>query len=196
MKTWQRLVGRWTELVFRDRFAEVTPRIRVMRLLEEALELAQAEDVPVTDAIIILNQVYDRPKGEPSQELGGVVITLANYAETAGLDLEEAFYSEFTRIMDPAIMEKVRKRNLDGDKIGFAKPGNNDKGFIRFTGTMCSICDCRQFHTPSGVTCPNGHGGVPEAEDICARGRSCVCTDPSPNTCNAFKNPTANPAYR
>jgi len=26
---------------------------------------------------------------------------------------------------------------------------------------FCSVCGDRQFSTPSGITCPNGHGGAP-----------------------------------
>lgn len=31
---------------------------------------------------------------------------------------------------------------------------------LQATGTHCSICNLAQFHSPSGVTCPNGHGGA------------------------------------
>ncbi len=50
------------------------------------------------------------------------MVCVTAYADCAGLDCEEAFYAEFERIMDPKMMEKVRFRNLEGDKIGFAKP--------------------------------------------------------------------------
>lgn len=28
------------------------------------------------------------------------------------------------------------------------------------TGTTCSVCNAKQFNTPGGVTCANGHGGA------------------------------------
>lgn len=121
MKRWQRLVDRWTELVFRERYSEFNPKTRVLRLLEEVMELAQAENVTVEEAEIIKKQVWGRPTGEPNQELGGVMVCAAGYAAAAGLDLSKAFWSEMERIMDPVIMEKVRHRNLEGDKIGFSK---------------------------------------------------------------------------
>ena len=31
---------------------------------------------------------------------------------------------------------------------------------LQATGTHCSICNLAQFDSPSGVTCPNGHGGA------------------------------------
>lgn len=124
MKLWQRLTWRWTELVFGDRIKEAsTPRVRVLRLLEEVLELTQAEAIPEADVLTVIRQVYDKPPGEPERELGGVMITAAGYADAAGYDLEEAFWSEFERIMDPVKIEKVRHRNLEGDKIGMRKPG-------------------------------------------------------------------------
>ena len=30
--------------------------------------------------------------------------------------------------------------------------------------TFCSVCDQQQFNSPSGITCPNGHGGAPSVE--------------------------------
>ena len=31
---------------------------------------------------------------------------------------------------------------------------------LQATGTYCSVCNLAQFDSPSGVTCPNGHGGA------------------------------------
>ena len=115
---WKRLALRWTYLVFGDKIEALTPRVRTMRLLEEALELAQAEGVQSYEASIILGQVYKKPLGTPYKELGGVLVTMAAYAATADHNIDQAFMDEFEHIMDPAIMEKVRKRNLEGDKIG------------------------------------------------------------------------------
>jgi NTP pyrophosphatase (non-canonical NTP hydrolase) len=159
MQLWQSLVDRWSRLVFRERHPEITPKIRVLRVLEEALELAQAEGVTTSEAITIVDQVFSKPKGYAHQELGGVLITLAGYADTANDDLESAFWAEFRRIMDPEIMEKVRIRNLAGDKIGFERKLTNDELYeeLRLLND-CPVCGQQQFNTPSGVTCPNGHG--------------------------------------
>lgn len=32
------------------------------------------------------------------------------------------------------------------------------------TGEFCSVCNSPQFHTPSGVSCKEGHGGAPGKE--------------------------------
>ena len=31
---------------------------------------------------------------------------------------------------------------------------------LQATGTYCSVCNLAQFDSPSGITCPNGHGGA------------------------------------
>lgn len=116
---WTELVMAWSTLVFNNNIKLLTPKVRSMRLLEEALELAQAEDVTRQDAETILAQVYAKPKGYSYNELGGVLVTMAAYAGTQRWDLENVFMLEFTRIMDPVVMERVRNRNLSGDKIGF-----------------------------------------------------------------------------
>ena len=116
MKIWQKLTMRWQRLIFGD--LVLSPHVRILRLVEETFELAQAENVPEEQLLQVLRQVYDKKIGQPEQELGGVLICLAIYAETKGYDLEERFWAEFERIMDPAIMDRVRSRNLGGDKIG------------------------------------------------------------------------------
>ena len=121
MNIWSRLMANWSFIVFRERCAEITPKIRALRVLEEAIELAQSEGVTEDEVNIIRNQVFSKPPGVPYQELGGVLTTLAGYSHTSEYLLEEVFLSEFGRIMDPQIILKVRHRNLEGDKIGFEK---------------------------------------------------------------------------
>lgn len=115
---WSRVTMRWSQLVFGEKIQALTPKVRMLRLLEETLELAQAEGVNIGEVRLITDQVFKKPPGEPYKELGGVLVTMAVYAETKGYDIDCAFWDEFERIMDPVMMEKVRKRNLEGDKIG------------------------------------------------------------------------------
>lgn len=119
MIIWQTLARRWSQLVFGEHFERITPKIRSLRVLEEAMELAQSEGVTPEELQIIADQVYSKPVNpDPKKELGGVIVTLTNYADTRGYNLEESFYSEYCRILDPTIMARVRNRNLAGDKIG------------------------------------------------------------------------------
>ena len=47
------------------------------RFLEEALELVQSIGCTQSEAHQLVDYVYGRPAGEPSQEVGGVMVTLA-----------------------------------------------------------------------------------------------------------------------
>jgi hypothetical protein len=140
MKLMQDLIRNWTVLVFGPRYAEITPKIRALRLLEEVLELSQAEDITMSEIATVTGQVFNKPKGTRFQELGGVGITLMGYCDTAQVDFESAFWAEFCRIMDPEIMEKVRTRNLAGDKIGFQQKIEQP---LHYVCRVCGSCEVR-----------------------------------------------------
>jgi hypothetical protein len=71
---------------------------RAMRVLEEAAELAQAEGVTVCDASWLVERVFSRPKGEPSQEAAGVQVCLLAWAYAADERLDDLTRSEVERI--------------------------------------------------------------------------------------------------
>jgi len=73
---------------------------RVARVLEEALELAQAHDLPLYTIHRLIDRVWSRPKGDPAQELGGLGVTLLGYAEAAGLDADEQESIELARVLN------------------------------------------------------------------------------------------------
>ncbi len=98
---------------------------RVLRFLEEATELAQAEGLTKERALRVLDYVFSRPVGEKSQEVGGVAVTLAVYCEMAGLDLHSAALNELNRVNQPEIMHKIaskqaqkRAAGMTSDSIG------------------------------------------------------------------------------
>ena len=68
------------------------------RFLEEALELVQALGCSREDCLQLVNYVYDRPVGEPSQEVGGVMVTLAALCLASGLDMDGAAETELARV--------------------------------------------------------------------------------------------------
>lgn len=82
------------------------PFERIRRFVEEALELAQALDLPREDAHKLVDFVYDRPKGEVHQEVGGVSFSLLALCEHLGLSA----HSE-------EIREHLRVLTLDRDKL-------------------------------------------------------------------------------
>lgn len=111
-------IGEWTNKVFAGHQEKVTPKVRALRLLEEVIELCQAEDISVEEINIIRDQVMNKQSGLPFLEFRGVMVTLMGYAFTKRYDPKHAFWLEFGRINQPEMIEKIRNRNLSGDKIG------------------------------------------------------------------------------
>jgi hypothetical protein len=69
------------------------------RFLEEALELVQARGCSRAHAHQLVSYVFDRPAGEPTQEVGGVMVTLAALCIAVGdLDMHQAAETELARI--------------------------------------------------------------------------------------------------
>lgn len=68
------------------------------RFLEEALELVQACDCTASEAHQLVDYVFGREVGEPLQEVGGVMVTLAALCLANGLDMHDAGETELTRI--------------------------------------------------------------------------------------------------
>lgn len=68
------------------------------RFLEEALELVQAIGCTRSEAHQLVDYVFDRPAGEPAQEAGGVMVTLAALCIANDLCMHEAAETELARI--------------------------------------------------------------------------------------------------
>lgn len=68
------------------------------RFLEEALELVQSCGCTANEAHQLVDYVYGRPVGEPVQEVGGVMVTLAALCLANGLDMHQAGEAELARI--------------------------------------------------------------------------------------------------
>lgn len=81
---------------------------RNQRFLEEALELVQSLDMDRETAHKLVNYIFDRPKGEPKQELGGVMNTLAILSETNSMSMWEAAEEELTRCWNN--IEKIKDK--------------------------------------------------------------------------------------
>ena len=72
---------------------------RAVRLAEEAIEVAQAEGVPLDVVMTVAQRVYSRPAGDLRREVGGVAITLDALAENAGLSVSEEADRELARVL-------------------------------------------------------------------------------------------------
>lgn len=80
------------------------------RLLEEVLELLQSGGYDPARVSALRDYVWGRPVGEPSQEVGGVMVTLGAYCLAHGLDMHEAGETELARINRPEIVVKIRAK--------------------------------------------------------------------------------------
>lgn len=81
---------------------------RNQRFLEEALELVQSLDMDRETAHKLVNYIFDRPKGEPKQELGGVMNTLAILSEINSMSMWEAAEKELSRCWNN--IEKIKDK--------------------------------------------------------------------------------------
>ena len=90
---------------------------RAMRLLEEALELAQAEGIGYTQALAQSVHVYERPVGEPRQEAAGVAVCLLGWCGATG-----------NRLLDLAIeeLERIEAKPLDQIRGSLARKTDAD----------------------------------------------------------------------
>lgn len=68
------------------------------RFLEEALELVQSCGCSASEAHQLVDYVFGRDVGDPAQEVGGVMVTLAALCLANGLDMHEAGETELSRI--------------------------------------------------------------------------------------------------
>lgn len=95
------------------------PRERAMRLLEEAVELAQAEGITPDQARAQMAHVYQRAAGEPAQEAAGVAVCLLGWCAATGHRLDALALAEIERIEAKPI-EQIRgslARKADADLV-------------------------------------------------------------------------------
>lgn len=98
---------------------------RADRFVEEALELVQAVGYDAERAHALVDYVFGREVGDPSQEVGGVMVTLAALCNTFGLDIQTAADTEIARITQPDIVLKIRAKQAakpTGSALPIAHP--------------------------------------------------------------------------
>jgi hypothetical protein len=86
IKSFQRRVEAWLVACFPPA-VRADRQERTHRFLEEALELAQANGCTREDALALVDYVYARPLGQPEQEVGGVMVTLAGLCSAMRIDM-------------------------------------------------------------------------------------------------------------
>lgn len=110
-ESFQSRVHAWVVDFFPEHGVNVPERAR--RFVEEAIELAQAVGLEGTEVQRILDRAYSRPAGEPLQELGGSMVSLAALAEAVHLDAEQAGEIELRRISAPGMRESMRAKQAE-----------------------------------------------------------------------------------
>lgn len=78
------------------------------RFLEEAIELIQAYGCGASEAHQLVDYVFGRPVGEPHQEVGGVMVTLAALCAANNLDMHANAETELARVWTK--MDAIRAR--------------------------------------------------------------------------------------
>ena len=88
---------------------------RSFRFLEEAIELFQATGRTAEEAYQMVDHVFSRPVGEPSQEVGGVMMTLAALCAAADLDMDQNGQTELARIWTK--MDEIRLKHASKPRL-------------------------------------------------------------------------------
>ena len=121
------------------------PVERGHRFLEEAIELTQTNGVTREDCHKLVDYVFDRPPGEPFQEVGGVMVCLAALCNAAGINLEDASRVELARIWKK--IEQIRTKHATKPKAS-PLPGTTPDdvcarcGQTPGPGGCDDYCDC------------------------------------------------------
>lgn len=115
----QRRVFDWVVETFGSANANVQERTR--RLLEEAIELAQAEGLSLVEILNLAEHVYGKPPGAPAQEAGGIGATLLAYCEAKGLSADGCEDAEVQRVlgMDQSYFRRRHNRKAQAGVADF-----------------------------------------------------------------------------
>ncbi|HEV2501444.1 MAG TPA: hypothetical protein VGV39_00110, partial [Mesorhizobium sp.] len=106
-ETFQQRVQPWMLACFGEEIS--ADRVeRGDRLLEEVFELLQSGGYDPARVLPLRDYVWSRDAGEPSQEVGGVEVTLAAYCLAHGLDKHVAGETELARIWTK--VEQIRAK--------------------------------------------------------------------------------------
>ena len=117
LDTFQQRCGAWAVNTFGEDTASHIPTRR-HRFIEESLELAQSLGATAEEAHQLVDYVFNRKVGDPAQEVGGTMTTLAVLCRAAGLSMYEDGFTELFRVSDPEVAEKIRQKHLNKPKFG------------------------------------------------------------------------------
>ena len=137
----QKLASDWAVRAFGESIVK-NPIVLNHRFLEEALELVQVCQCTKAEAHAIVDYVFGREVGEKSQELGGVMVTLAALCYGHGLSIHEAGRDELIRIEGK--MDSIRMRQDSKPRFGMSiNKGSSD---------ILVATDVKTYDTVFGLT--------------------------------------------
>ncbi|MBP2498351.1 NTP pyrophosphatase (non-canonical NTP hydrolase) [Methylobacterium sp. PvP062] len=111
----QVVVKDWITRVFGLRTLNL--RFRAERVLEEALELAQAAGYPQEKIAGLTAKVYANPPGALRQEVGGLGISVLALCETAEISADECEEAEILRVLSKSTAHfkaRIERKIADG----------------------------------------------------------------------------------
>lgn len=137
------------------------------RLLEEVLELLQSGGYDPARVAALRDYVWRRPVGEPAQEVGGVMVTLAAYCVAHDLDMMGAGETELSRIVQPEIVQKIRAKQAakpTGSALPIAVPAQDDDKLRIAASALLDACvkdfgDPAEFEGDDGSVARSKSGG-------------------------------------
>lgn len=113
--TFQARVQPWLMACFGEMIAG-DRKERNHRFLEEALELVQSLGCSAAEAHQLVEYVFGRQIGEPSQEVGGVMVTLAALCLANSLDMHQLAEIELARIWTK--VDAIRAKQASKPQFG------------------------------------------------------------------------------
>ena len=125
----QTRIAAWVFETFGPRVA-ADAKERVLRAVEEVVELAQAVGLEPPVIHRLVDYVFSRPAGKPDQEIAGSMVTLYAAAEALEVDADAVFEEELARIQRPEIIERCRRRQSEKREALVAAPTEAQDGMV------------------------------------------------------------------
>lgn len=115
LATAQQYVWSWLERTFPEG-VRVSREERALRLLEEALEFAQAAGIPAVQAKLLADMVYSKPTGDPDEEVVDALVCVLAAATQANIDLDSDFMEKMRAVYAarPVILAKWQHKRAAG----------------------------------------------------------------------------------
>lgn len=107
--SFQQRVANWMRETF-PRSVRVDQQERCWRFYEEAGELVQSLGMTRDQAHQMVDYTWGREVGQPSQEIGQVIVTLSALANGRDIDVQQAAENELERINTPEMIAKIKEK--------------------------------------------------------------------------------------